>query len=303
MGLIGEAAVIANCERLVDLHAWPPATVNVDGWLSNFSDGERPFAAHLLNNFMFFSNRTVDALFRAAFHGVSNSLRAGWPPFGAGAKIWNGFLNEVIVTFSQGEIANPTDSGHAYARAARKLFDIPQTRVMNPDQALAAILRGFRGPVVFVDDFVGSGEQFVATWKRSRKLDGLGIHSFAELATLTPPSDNHIFYCTAMMTERGYTRLGRECPTVLLSTGNVIPENFSLVAADSVMWPDGSRQDGVNFIRDVSKRIGLPSDGGETDWRGFNRLGLGLAFEDSTPDATIPLFHWSNRWTPLVRRS
>lgn len=303
LGLLGEAAVIANCERLVDLHAWPPAKLDVDGWLANFPDDERPFAAHLLNNFMFFSDRTVEALFRAAFHGVSNSLRAGWPPFGAGVKIWNSFLDDVIVTFAQGEIANPTDSGYAFARKARKMFDIPQARVMDPDNALAAILNGFRGPVVFVDDFVGSGEQFVATWTRARNLDGLGLHSFAELTTLAPPVDNHIFYCTAIMTERGYKRLGTDCPTVMLSTGNIIPDNFSLVAQDSVLWPDSFRRDGIKFIQAASQRIGLPSDGSENDWRGFNMLGLGLAFEDSTPDATIPLFHWSKQWIPLIRRS
>jgi hypothetical protein len=303
LGLLGEAAVIANCERLVDLHAWPPTKLDVDGWLANFSGGERTFAAHLLNNFMFFSDRTVEALFSAAFHGVSNSLRAGWPPFSSGMHVWNSFLDSVIITFAQGEIANVTDSGHIFARKARKMFDIPQVRVMDPDKALAKILRGFRGPVVFVDDFVGSGEQFVSTWTRARNLDGVGLHSFAELATLTPPADNHIFYCTAIMTERGYKRLGSDCSAVMLSAGNIIPGNFSLVAADSVLWPDSFRQDGINFIQTVSQRIGLPSDGSEDDWRGFDKLGLGLAFEDSTPDATIPLFHWSKQWTPLVRRS
>ena len=46
------------------------------------------------------------------------------------------------------------------------------------------------------------------------------------------------------------------------------------------------------------------SDNGFTK-RGYGNLGLQIAFDHSTPDATLPIFWAEARatWTPLVRRS
>ena len=41
------------------------------GWMSNFDDAEKPFAARLLEGFTYFSNDLVTAMFRAAFKNLS----------------------------------------------------------------------------------------------------------------------------------------------------------------------------------------------------------------------------------------
>jgi hypothetical protein len=117
-------------------------------------------------------------------------------------------------------------------------------------------------------------------------------------------SGQMIVYCNAVVTELGRNRISNACPFVVLVTGNVIPASYSWTSNSSLLWPEEERENGIAFIRRVSEHMGLGDDGGgERDWRGFNSLGLGIAFEHSTPDATLPLFHWAEGWQPLVRRS
>ena len=84
----------------------------------------------------------------------------------------------------------------------------------------------------------------------------------------------------------------------------MIPERYSLASAESLLWPEPIRADGIAFVESIGRRLGYnKSDGGEEDWRGFHRLGLALAFQHSVPDANLPLFFTDNNgWTPLVHR-
>ena len=250
---------------------------------------------------MFFSDEIVDALFLSAFHSLSNHRPRGWWTRPEANRVWNEFLASAYITIVQGESANPADSGFLFARKARQILGMPEEQLLFPDQALKAAADGFVGPMIFVDDFIGSGEQFIKTWTRRRSIPGHGRISFEDL----PRNSRHPFvYCSAVLTEYGRSRILRACPTVKLVTGNVIPDTYSWTSAFSILWPDHERDAGIEFIRRVSAKIGLGDDaGGERDWRGFHMLGLGVAFEHSTPDATLPIFHWTETWRPLVRRS
>jgi hypothetical protein len=156
--------------------------------------------------------------------------------------------------------------------------------------------------VVFVDDFVGSGEQFLKTWKRRYSLETRGRR--ATFKSLARTGENQFYYCNAMTTEYGRLRLSREAPEVRLSAGNIIPENHSLADPASALWPHQIRLAGLSFIERISRDLGYyDDDGGEDDWRGFHKLGLGIAFSHSVPDANLPLFFAETEgWKPLVRR-
>lgn len=299
--LVGEFEAIDACEKLIDLHAWPAGRVDFNGWLQNFNQSERVYAAHMLSHFMFFSNSVVDALFLSAFQSLSNIVNQGWRDRLKANFSWNNFLNRSYITFVQGETPNPTDSGYLFARKARQVLGMPEEQILSPDDVLKAVIDGFDGPIIFVDDFVGSGEQFVRTWKRKRYVPGHGFIAFRDLEL---KSGQMIAYCNAILTEKGRARITRCCPTVLLTSGNIITDAYNWTSENSILWPKNERAKGISFLRDVSQKIGLIDDrGGKKDWRGFDKLGLGIAFEHSTPDATLPLFHWTDGWCPLVRRS
>ena len=296
-----EAGALDACEKLIDLHAWPSSKIDAHGWLQNFDVSDRPYAAHMLGQFMFFSDEIVDALFLAAFQGLSNLLRPGWCTREEANQSWNCFLNRAYITVVQGENPNPSDSGFLFARKARQVLGIPECQLIAPHEALKAAAEGFTGPIVFVDDFVGSGEQFLKTWHRKHNIQGHGRMAFSDLSD---SASRPIVYCNAILTERGRTRISSDCSSVILATGNIIPEVYNWTSASSLLWPEEERTKGIEFIRRASERLGLGEDGGgQRDWQGFHKLGLGIAFEHSTPDATLPLFHWEEGWHPLVRRS
>lgn len=295
-----EATVLEACGRLVDFRVWEPTRIDPQGWLDNFSQSERGFALVLLSRFTFFADHLVDQLFRSAFQNLSNMLADTWQEFEATRTRWRAFCGEAMITVVQGEAPNPSDSGWLFARKARQAVGIDQGQMFEPHDVVDRLARGFSGPVVFVDDFVGSGEQFIKSWDREHSYDGGKV----SLRAVAAGSSASFFYCNAMSTEYGRERIKRRIPEVRISAGNIIPARYSLAHPNSLLWPEAIREDGIQFIEHVGRRLGFGTDdGGEGDWRGFHQLGLGLAFQHSVPDANLPLFYTdSNGWTPLVQR-
>ena len=278
---------------------WPlRSKLDPEGWLGNFNDDDRPFAYHLLNSFMYFSEAITNQLFEAAVQHLSQLIAQTLDDTTKLRDRWNAFLSEVVVTYVTGEDPHPTDSGYMFSRKARDLIAIPEERILNPEVALARAAEGCPEPILFVDDFVGSGNQFRDTWHRRYEAGGANT-SFAALAASSslPPA----FYCPPICTQAGLDNIRNCCPEVTVSAGNILAENYSVFHPQSVVWPSEFRESGAAFVRRISEKLGIPDDNSEWDYRGFRHLGLALAFAHKTPDATIPLFRWNRGgWKPLV---
>lgn len=288
---VSKELALDRCRFLANVQVWPlHSRLDPDRWLTNFTEDEMPYAVQMLHSFLYFSEPMVDQLLTAAFQGLS---RVGIPLDGdldVTQKKWNELKTNAIVTWVTGEVPSEADSGHVFIRKARQVLGIREGNLLSPADALNRLVKIGPRPVVFVDDFVGSGEQCVKTW--SRILPG-GAISFEQLAA----DPRYCFYYTPLIcTQKGYQRLARECKGLVLNPAHVIPENYSLLAPDSVFWPDSLRERAADVIGKASARAGIP------DWQGFGGLALGLAFFHSVPDATLPIFYWEqNRWKPLVR--
>lgn len=290
--------VIEKCEYFASVGIWPPKSVlNPELWLDNFGQDEMDHAVYLLNSFLYFSNYLMDEIFRSAVRTLSRSLMRSTDDCTSLQLKWQSFIGNAIVTYVTGEEPNPTDSGYKFARKARAM-GIEEVNIRTPEQVCLALSGGTHVPIIIVDDFIGSGSQFLKMWNRPY---GRPARSLAELASVTA---SRFYVCPAFCTEYGLGELKRECPRVTVNPGHLIASNYSALAQDSVIWPTGLRNTAAEFIRSASMRAGIPDTGGNTDdWRGFGQLGLTIAFEDSVPDATLPLFYWSkNGWRPLLER-
>lgn len=296
---VDEHQVLEACDRLIDFAAWPRAKVDYKAWLDNFDQADRPLAIIMLSRFTFLSHQLVDRLFVASFQSISNSLGRREDGFAARQAAWQRYCDDVIVVPVMGESPSPADSGWGFARKARQLLGISEDRLLDPPQAVLAMLAQPDRPVVFVDDFVGSGAQFLRTWRRLHPTP-MGPRSIGSLG-----HGRSVHYCNVMMTEYGRDRLSLEAPAVKLVTGNLIPRSHNFACFGSAMWPTGLNLRGAALARRIGGQLGFDrSDGSLRDWRGFHRLGLGIALEDSVPDANLPLFFSeANGWRPLVLRS
>jgi hypothetical protein len=209
-------------------------------------------------------------------------------------------MDTVYVTYVSGESPNPSDSGFSFARRAKKLLGISEDRIVHHPDLLSLILAGVARNVVFVDDFAGTGNQFLTTWRRPYQVPAGPILSFERASPLRGLS---FYYCPVLCAELGARRIHTEAPRVGLYPAHVLPASMSVFSPDSRVWPIHLRSTATSFIQRASARAGLPDYGGTKpgDWRGFAALGLTVALASGTPDATIPLFTTTlNGWKPLV---
>lgn len=296
--------VSAKCEYFVDTQLWPPhRQIDASGWLSNFHENELDHAVHLLNALLYYSDALVNEMLVAAFQGLSAYMGCARQPLARAQAMWRSFVDEVFVTHISGEVPSTTDSGHLFARKMRDLLNLPEDHVVDPPQALAAVLEGRARRVVFVDDFIGTGNQFVATWQR---LYLFGLNFTASFQLISQLRHVQIYLCPVICTEFALTNVLRpNCPGLILNPAHMLSSAYGALSPDSVVWPARLKATSRDFLKQTGERAGLPDTDGRDvhDWQGFHKLGLTLAFSHGVPDATLPIYYWSqNGWKPLIRK-
>jgi hypothetical protein len=177
---------------------------------------------------------------------------------------------------------------------------IPEEKIITVDKLYQSAYSGILNSnkrVIFFDDFIGSGQQFLTMWQNDFERDTSLLPSVRmQCATLklTP------HYCGMIGTRYGINNINMAAPEVDLSFSHVLPVSASPLDENSMTWPKHLKRSGPEFILEVSRRAGIPED----NLRGFHNLGLALAFAFTIPDATLPIFHWDNGiWSPLMIRS
>src|ERR1017187_1364817 len=294
--------ILEKCDYFVNVQVWPLHDIlDARGWLENFRDEEVEYAFHLLDFFMYYSERMIDAMLLSSFQNLSQILKPITATSGGLGNQWRLFVDTVLITYVTGEQPNVTDSGYTFARKARQVLEIPEDRILPPQRALAELLRSPR-PIVLVDDFVGSGSQCISTWHRQYPAYGGATRSFADIAKV---AQANVYYCPVLCTSLGLRNIRRFCPGLIVRPAHLIDRRYNVLSSASMAWPPRLRPLARDVLKQASKRAGIPDTGGKAvdDWQGFRRLGLALAFHNSVPDATPPLFYWErNGWTPLLRK-
>lgn len=289
---------------MVTTGLWPKKG-NFDpvGWCSNFTQEELPFALRLLEGFTFFADELVKQMFRSAFLSVSQTVVTDKNDLSSARCQWTSFVESLVVVRVTGEVPTDADSGFAFSRLARDVLLLDEGRIVAPETAVNYLASGGMANILFVDDFVGSGNQFSDTWKRPYPVAGGGTSSFKEIYASIGGAVRFL-YCPVICTELGRGNIARDCGGVEIIPAHFYTSRQSAISDDSAIWRDDMRTDGPEFVRSVSTRIGIPdNDGGEGCWRGFHKLGLALAFSHGFPDATLPIFYSQlNGWKPLIKK-
>ena len=281
------------------VHAWPLSEVlDYQGWLSNFkTDEEKQIACHILDFFTHYPKQMTDRLLRNVIGQAGryfNQFLADWEH--------DYFRNRCLYSYIPGERPNPTDSGHRYVTKIRDLLNVPQERIIDYDQIPTVLDKmTLPTPVVFVDDFIGTGNQCIKAWKQnifpynSRTLEQLaldGKHPFA--------------YAPLIGNELGYNRITSMCTGLHLVVSYILGPEYNLFNQDCICWKENLDlyDRAVDFILNTSKALGIPDDDSEVSTKGFGGQGLALAIETTPPDAVPAFFFWcQDNWKPLIKRS
>jgi len=278
-------------------------TLDPQGWLENFAPEEQGHAVQLLDSFLFYSDVLVDEMFAAAFQSLSTVVVPRGEPFPRAQSMWRAFVDSVFITYPTGENPSITDSGIEFAKKARQILGISEDRIQPPEVVLETLFKaGTPFPVVFVDDFVGTGHQFITTWKRAYNVPSESGASFQRFASARKAQ---FYYCPVLCTSQGFRDIQVSCAQVHLAAAHVLPLQYSALVPDSLIWPTHLQPSAFAFLHTASKRAGIPDTNGlqTDDWQGYRKLGLTIAIDRSIPDATLPIFYWErNGWKPLMRR-
>lgn len=295
---IAKHEALARCAALKAASFWPPEPrMRPGAWLSNFDEQDLPFAIGLLEKFTFYGASLTDALLVSAFRSVGDGLEKG--PAAPARTVLEEALRHAIFTPVRGETPNPADSGHLFCRKARQLLHIPDNRMFDTADAINSAKAGT--PIVFVDDFIGSGDQFLSTWTAPFDQSG------ASFETVHATSPFTVIYITLVATDYGIGNINARapavavCPTHILERKSTIYEAFgtdpqTLVQIDSFLKKYATK------LRPTEHWIAT-----NIQWLkyGYKGRGLMLGFDHSIPDATLPIF-WSpgiDEWEPLIERN
>lgn len=289
--------VIDDCRTLARLGAWPsvPLKANPERWLQNFTEQEMPVALALLESFVYVPEDATKQLLVSAYRTIPHVLQGTrFSQAAVSQESWDDFRSQALVTYPTGEEPSPTDSGHLFVRWGRDILGIAQANILEPVAAAAALLSEPHRPLVIIDDFAGSGDQFIATWTREIELGGVSL----SLASVCRDLKTPVFYVAAIVTWKAKDRIRAEAPQVTLCAGHLLSARYSVFHPQTVVVAPSIQPQVRNTIAAASRRGGIPP----AVRYGYRGLGLALAFSHTQTDAALGVFWYdSPTWKALTR--
>ena len=291
--------VLSKCVALQESGIWAPEpVVRPEAWLNNFSGvDEQLLATILLDNLIFYSDRAADRLLRAAYTTLEDGILSGAIQVDRSP---GDFVDAMIFAPVEGEEPRPTDSGKALCRKLRNINSIDDTRFVTPRDAVGAAASGT--PIVLVDDFLGSGQQLIRTWKRHYcTTDPMSL----EQAYRTR---QYPIMCLALVaTQTAISHIASEAPPIVVHATHVIDASYSVAALSApVLSPPLADFQGQlkRLLEKYAPSLVLEPflQSGEPRLFGFHSLGLMMAFEHGVPDSTLPIIRAEGaaNWARLV---
>ena len=142
--------------------------------------------------------------------------------------------------------------------------------------------------VIFIDDFIGTGNQF-SSFIREENLLNLIAEQRCCYVSITAHVD-------------GIKKLKCEFPNLAIASVDKLSDRNSLFSEEGLAFPDGTNS--VADARAFYEEILSPLDVDSRFRGGFGSLNLAYAFDHAVPNNSTPLLWWSNSdsWIPLFPR-
>ncbi|MCI0628512.1 MAG: hypothetical protein L0387_43830 [Acidobacteria bacterium] len=183
----------------------------------------------------------------------------------------------------------PVKSGFLVGRHLKQQLRINQRWFIHARQIPSLLRRGIR-VFFFIDDFLGTGDQF----EEFIEVQGLRPHISAMYAAYVP--------LAAYI--HGIKRIHKLFPGLRVRPVETLEESHSLFHKDSECFNDGvnTPKSAKTFYYAFLRKKGLKIYG--PDRRGYGHLELAYAFEHAVPDNCLPILWWpqTSSWNPLFLR-
>jgi hypothetical protein len=291
--------ISARCRSLIDRDIWRDLDLaRLRRWFANFrTSEEKYFAACVLDALIYRSRDQTLALIRQLLQRTLPDLVRLDPPGIATPLDWcaalamPGHLGDdpgvrLVAAVSQSD--PPTKSAHYVGRLLKRHFGVSEKWIIKAWDINEHFARGIR-TFVFIDDFLGTGDQFEAFYRSEKISSYSGIYAA---------------YVPLVAHTTGISYLKKLLPSVRIRSVELLTESNAFFHSTSKSFEDGvnSPESARTFYHDLLQDRNIALSG--TDRGGFGGLKLTYAFEHAAPDNCLPILWWrhSSQWTPLFDR-
>ena len=299
---LNEDYLLRTRQYYSEISLWPsqPSDIDPKGWLDNFRPvRDREIARELLGSFIFINAKQTESLFISAFHAISSEIIPMSERADAQTKAWQDFRKSAAFSFPTAGTFDPAASGSIFLRMARQKLRIDESQLFTPDTLVSHVEGSQMTNIVIVDDFAGSGEQFISTILRDYE-NSLGAKRSLK-SLLDSGRINKLYYIPLVCTTTAKITIQNDLKLVKLRPAHILPPSYQIRPkwGETSLVPPNMVGEIDDFLARYAAHAGYPVE----QRFGYNDLGLALAFEHSIPDNTLPIF-WSENenWKPLRRR-
>lgn len=235
----------------------------VASWLEQFKDEERPVIQKLLLAFKYYSSKKVAYLVKELYKSVSSNLRKP---------------KEMIWFVPVGYVAK---SGSIIAYYFRTQNNLPQDRFIAPSDISTLPLTKDEA-VVFLDDFLGSGNQACQVWQNV-------------VIPTKKSADCQFAYAVLVGFQNGLENV-RSCTGFKAFAVEILTEEHLPFSPDATLFSSNAeKQNAKEIVQKYGSRLYPNHPLGYRDSQGL------VGFFYSTPNNSLPIF-WSTEssWKPIL---
>jgi hypothetical protein len=294
-GLSFPSEVMSRSMDLIDRSIWSGMKpVRLRRWMKNFTtDEENYFAGCILDALIYRSDEQTTALVVQLFQrSLVDLARNDVPPLGL-VDDWLKLLRagdrrvKLVAAVKRTDLTHK--SAHLISRLMKRQLSIHPQSIAKPWELDQHIMSGTK-MLVFVDDFLGTGQQFDELLEQEH-LDWI----FSKAYVVFAPFVAHT---------KGIAYLKKKYPQLRITATEVLDGRHELFNPVARAFDDGLNTADMakQFYFDFLQKKGFSFPDGNRE--GFGGLGLTYVFEHAVPDNNLPLL-WSpgtGDWMPLFDR-
>lgn len=270
----------------------PITNEQLRGWHAQFERQEEILACIILDQLMVRSQRQVfsliDALFLSAASEISDSFKDDTGL--AECLRYRSTENTTHMVPVIGLNQSPTKSGPYILRLIQRRFRIADRNLIWPAQ-VSDLNEKKQQNLIFVDDFSGTGKQFIKFIQTSN----------LEKLPETHPNTNVFLFCLTIH-ENAILQINKEYPWIKILFAEKLDNSHHFINGNHYKRLSKiiDLSEIPNLYENVYQRTGHSSP--NMKW-GFGDLGLCYSFFHATPNNSIPLLWYeSETWKPLISR-
>jgi len=274
--------------------------LSVQNWLDNFPAQCRYFSLRILRHLLYYSERDLEALLRETIlHSVLGTdirrrfqlpSKFGQYPSFLHYELCKAMERTALVPLLDGN--RPSESSLTVTRTALQALGFKPYSFAFPDK-LSEIKTTTCDRLIFVDDNLGTGDQFRTFWTQFEAEPGRSIADFCDTHADWP-----IYYVVQVGLDQALNDLRGEFPRVHFLAGQIVAPDHGVFQPTSRCWlSEAERIEATAALTEVVQPIGI-------QLLGYRDFDYAVVLHKNIPDWSLPLL-WrgvKGEWTPLVER-